>query len=150
VREEVVDRDRLLVVGHALEVVRDRIVDRELAAGLERQDRGGRELLRDRTQREDAGGRDRHAGLAVGQAVPLAEDGAPVLDDEDGARDPERLEPGQVGVGPTRRLAVDDLSGVLSSERGGEEGGEEATGGEGARTHHRKSPVQVGRRTSRR
>ena len=69
------------VVG---EVLGDVVLDPQLAALLEQQDRRRRELLGDRAELEHHLGSHRPRELQVGHAVPLAEHDLAVLDDDRG------------------------------------------------------------------
>lgn len=98
VRQQMVQRDRALVGRYARKVPKERIFGAQLALLLERQDRGGRELLGERTHVED--GRRRHVapGRVVGAAIALLEQDLVVAGYEHGAAETERDKAGQIGV----------------------------------------------------
>lgn len=69
VRQQVMQRDRSLVRGHAVEEPGDRVGDLQLARLLQPQDPGRGELLRDRPHGEHGVGRQPSAAAGVGDAV---------------------------------------------------------------------------------
>jgi hypothetical protein len=117
-RQQLMQRDGLLVRRHILEILRDRIADAQLSLFFEGEDRRSGELLRDR-----ADGRSGVDGvgalrLRVGEAVRLLQDDVAVLADDDRAGEAEALQARHEVIDPLRGVAADDdLVEVAAEER---------------------------------
>ena len=125
--QEVLDRDHVPLGRVAGQVLLDRILERELPVLRQHQDRCGRELLRDRPEPEDHVRLERHAEFQVGHAVRLPEDGASVLDHDDGGA-------GTVGLKRSLEKRVDGGGRGCCPGRGG--GGRGRGRGEQECEHH--------------
>ncbi len=98
VGEELVQRDRRLVGRRAGEEAAQGVLDLELALHLEREDRRGGELLRDRGDVEQGLGGVRTPPRTVGQAVPLVQQHPPAPGHQHRARITVGGEPRHVPV----------------------------------------------------
>lgn len=103
-REQVVQADRALVLRHVVEEALERVVDRELPALREQEDRRGRELLGERADVEDRVRLVHPAVHAVGQPGGGAQQDLVSLGDQHRARETllgQRVEArAQRGTGP--------------------------------------------------
>lgn len=133
VGEQVVDRHPVAGVGRIVgQVLRDRVVERQLAFLHQLEDERGGELLRDRPQAKLGVGRVGHVPLHVGHPVAFLEDHLPVGGHQGGAVE----EPvGMVG----RQEPVDGpgigRGGAVLGQRGAEREKQEQKAEEQGRAH---------------